>query len=113
MGITSRGNVLDILNLFDPERYAPLNWANPTPDRIAPADAPTEGPFRFRADQEMGLFWDMKLPCDAGIVQGRKEGEWVDYSLDPAGADHAKDLLHQAKRFVPDDQKDCSCSEED
>ena len=63
VGITSRGNVLDALNRFDPERYAPLSWANPLPQRKAPENAPKEGPFRFRPEQEMGLFWDMLEDC--------------------------------------------------
>lgn len=35
----------------------------------------------------------MKLLCDAGVVQGRKEGKWVHYSLDPQGGAHAIALL--------------------
>ena len=37
----------------------------------------------------------MKILCDAGVVQGRKEGKWVHYSLDPAGAARALRLLEQ------------------
>lgn len=37
----------------------------------------------------------MKILCDAQIVQGRKEGTWVYYSIDPAGAERAKELLSQ------------------
>ena len=37
----------------------------------------------------------MKLLCDAGIVKGRKEGKWVHYSIDPAGAKHAVEMLRQ------------------
>ena len=37
----------------------------------------------------------MKILCDAGIVQGRKDGKWVYYSIDPKGADHARKLLEQ------------------
>jgi len=37
----------------------------------------------------------MKLLCDAGVVQGRKEGKWVHYSIDPAGAEGAVELLRQ------------------
>lgn len=29
----------------------------------------------------------MKILCDAGIVQGRKDGKWVYYSISPEGAD--------------------------
>lgn len=37
----------------------------------------------------------MRILCDSGIVQGRKEGKWVHYSIDPAGADRAQKLLGQ------------------
>ena len=37
----------------------------------------------------------MKLLCDAGVVQGRKEGKWVHYSIDPVGAERAVELLRQ------------------
>ena len=37
----------------------------------------------------------MRILCDSGIVKGRKEGKWVHYSIDPAGADRAKQLLNQ------------------
>ena len=35
----------------------------------------------------------MKILCDAGIVRGRTEGQWVHYSIDRPGAEHAKALL--------------------
>ena len=37
----------------------------------------------------------MRILCASGIVKGRKEGKWVHYSIDPAGADRAKQLLNQ------------------
>ena len=37
----------------------------------------------------------MKLLCDAGVVQGRREGKWVHYSIDPVGAERAVELLRQ------------------
>ncbi len=37
----------------------------------------------------------MRILCDSGIVRGRKEGKWVHYSIDPAGAERAKQLLNQ------------------
>lgn len=37
----------------------------------------------------------MKILCDSGVVQGRKEGKWVHYSIDPAGATRARLLLEQ------------------
>ena len=35
----------------------------------------------------------MKILCDADIVQGRKDGKWVYYSVNPKGADRARELL--------------------
>ena len=52
----------------------------------------------------------MKILCDAGIVQGRKEGKWVHYSLDPAGVKRAKELLdEQVALTIPAAQNECCC----
>ena len=37
----------------------------------------------------------MKILCDAGVVDGRKEGKWVYYSILPEGIEHAHKLLDQ------------------
>ena len=37
----------------------------------------------------------MKILCDAEIVVGRKEGKWVHYSIDEAGAKRAQMLLEE------------------
>lgn len=37
----------------------------------------------------------MRILCDAGIVKSRKDGKWMHYSLDPAGAKHAEETLRQ------------------
>lgn len=37
----------------------------------------------------------MKLLCDAGVVQGRKEGKWVHYSIDSQGSEKAVKLLKE------------------
>ncbi len=42
----------------------------------------------------------MKILCDSGVVQGRKEGKWVHYSIDPAGADRAKKLLGEQVALI-------------
>ena len=42
----------------------------------------------------------MKLLCDAGVVQGRKEGKWVHYSIDPVGAEQVAALLR--KQLLPE-----------
>ena len=35
----------------------------------------------------------MKILCDAGIVNGRKEGRWVHYSIDSRNAGYIQELL--------------------
>ncbi len=57
IGISSKGHVVDALKRFDAERYAPINWANPTPDRPAPVN----GGFDYIKEYELGLFWDMMV----------------------------------------------------
>jgi len=54
----------------------------------------------------------MRILCDSGIVRGRKEGKWVHYSIDPAGAERAKQLLNQqvtVSASCADDE--CCCKE--
>lgn len=34
----------------------------------------------------------MKILCDAGIVQGRKDGKWVYYSISPEGCGLYKEI---------------------
>lgn len=63
VGITSKGHALDAMIAYDPERYAPINWANPLPNREPPEGMPTDGPFRYLPQYEMGLFWDMLTDC--------------------------------------------------
>ena len=54
----------------------------------------------------------MKILCDAGIVQGRKDGKWVHYSIHPAGAERAIRLLKEQITLntagSPSDS--CNCS---
>ena len=35
----------------------------------------------------------MRILLDAGLVNGRKDGKWIYYSLSESGAQRAKDLL--------------------
>ena len=58
------------------------------------------------------LYHHMKILCDAGIVQGRKEGKWVHYSIDPAGAERAKELLARQLALKPSCSQDGCCAEE-
>lgn len=52
----------------------------------------------------------MKILCDAEIVVGRKEGKWVHYSIDEAGARRAQMLLRQQLTVTePDEQEEKCC----
>ena len=48
----------------------------------------------FRIGQST-LSHHMKILCDAGVVDGRKEGKWVYYSILPEGIEYAHKLLDQ------------------
>ena len=39
----------------------------------------------------------MKILCDAGIVNSRRDGKWNYYSINPDGCDYAMRLLKQVK----------------
>ena len=54
----------------------------------------------------------MKILCDAGIVQGRRDGKWVHYSLDPAGAERAKQLLAEQLAADGSCPREGCCAEE-
>lgn len=45
----------------------------------------------------------MKILCDSGVVVGRKEGKWMQYSISIDGARIAKDLLQELT------STDCGC----
>ena len=51
----------------------------------------------------------MKILCDADIVQGRKDGKWVHYSLNPAGAERAKKLLEEQVTLEFSGKQDDAC----
>jgi len=70
IGISSKGHVVDALKRFDPERYAPICWDNPLPDRTPPEEDAAQ--FMFLPEYESGLFWDM-LTDLAHLL--RKEGD--------------------------------------
>lgn len=50
----------------------------------------------------------MKILCDSGVVQGRKEGKWVYYSIQPEGATRAQELL-QEQLLPGEEQAECCC----
>lgn len=52
----------------------------------------------------------MKILCDSGIVEGRKEGKWTHYSISKEGTEYAKkclDILTDADSTI----KNKSCCE--
>ena len=52
----------------------------------------------------------MKILCDAGIVNGRKEGKWMHYSICSESVSELSAMLHQllSAANVPDN---CCCNE--
>lgn len=48
----------------------------------------------------------MKLLCDADIVQGRKEGKWVHYSINLEGTKRAQKILEQLVTLNNVDEQD-------
>ena len=48
----------------------------------------------------------MKLLCDADIVQGRKDGKWVHYSINPEGTKRAQKILEQLVTLNNIDEQD-------
>lgn len=69
VGISSKGHVVDALKRFDPQRYEAVNWANPMPERPAPA---VQNQFGFLPQFESGLFWDMLVDL-AKLLRGDSE----------------------------------------
>lgn len=53
----------------------------------------------------------MKILCDAGVVEGRKEGKWVYYTIDPKGIQHAQELLAQQMPMGLQDSSHNGCCE--
>lgn len=52
----------------------------------------------------------MKILCDSGIVEGRKEGKWMHYRISPEGRDNAlKCLLDITRVSEPGGETPC-CS---
>ncbi len=79
VGITSKGHVVDKLLEWDKERYAPINWSNPHPERELPAWAVLEGPFRFLPQFESGLFWDMLIDCARLLRSDRDDNPLAEF----------------------------------
>lgn len=49
----------------------------------------------------------MKILCESGIVNSRRDGKWMYYSLSKEGCESAKNLLHEITKVI-DKEDDCS-----
>ena len=47
----------------------------------------------------------MKILCDCGLVNGRKDGKWTHYSLNEAKIHEFKDILS----YITTSKEDCIC----
>ena len=50
----------------------------------------------------------MKILCDSGVVNARKEGKWTHYSISREGSVYARELLDKITQIYSTIQ-DCSC----
>ncbi len=53
----------------------------------------------------------MKILCDAGVVDGRKEGKWMYYSISEEGADKAKKTLAEITKITGTGERSKLCCE--
>ncbi len=49
----------------------------------------------------------MKILCDSGIVDGRKDGKWMHYSISECGTEHVKKLINEITMVNPDKLDRC------
>ncbi|MBP7320463.1 MAG: winged helix-turn-helix transcriptional regulator [Lachnospiraceae bacterium] len=50
----------------------------------------------------------MKILCDSGVVNAKKEGKWTHYSISEEGSEYARQLLEEVTKIVSR-EIDCSC----
>lgn len=51
----------------------------------------------------------MKILCDSGIVNSRREGKWAYYAINDNGAEYAKQLLDQITHKSTEYNETASC----
>jgi ArsR family transcriptional regulator len=49
----------------------------------------------------------MKILCDSGIVEGRKDGKWMHYSISESGTEHVKELINEITMVNPNKSNRC------
>lgn len=71
VGVTSKANVFPALKRFDAERYAELDWPNPSAEPVPDHDVSPiwSGP----ADQENGYIWDILTDVPAFLKSDDKQ----------------------------------------
>ena len=52
----------------------------------------------------------MKILCDSGIVQSRREGKWTHYAISPSGSQRALALLQVLTGIAPGPR--CACGQD-
>ncbi len=53
----------------------------------------------------------MKILCDSGIVESRKEGKWTHYKINQMGCENAKSLIDHIVNVNSFDNTNCSSKE--
>ena len=69
--------------------------------------------MRLQASGEMNitqptLSHHMKILCDSGIVEGRKEGKWMYYSISGAGVETARKYFDALTNTIDSGNDSCS-----
>ena len=59
---------------------------------------------------QSALSHPMKILCESGIVNVRKEGKWAYYSISPAAREPGLQLMTQYTE-ITSDEPDCDCRE--
>ncbi|MDD6770875.1 MAG: metalloregulator ArsR/SmtB family transcription factor [Inconstantimicrobium porci] len=49
----------------------------------------------------------MKILCDSGVVNARKEGKWTHYSISEEGSKYAEELLEKLTEVNEDNENKC------
>jgi hypothetical protein len=72
VGVTSKPNTVRALKVFDPRRYAALEWKNPLP--LADARNCENVPVDSARDTENGLVWDILSQIGVALRSGSRTG---------------------------------------
>ncbi|PXV91191.1 ArsR family transcriptional regulator [Lachnotalea glycerini] len=65
---------------------------------------------RLLEDLKIGqstLSHHMKILCESGVVNARKDGKWIYYSISPEGSEYARKLLKEITVIYSDTKDKC------